>query len=120
MAGYTPFEFASPKSYSDWTQYAGFDRTTGDFGIPPPPEEQKRLFAEGETPSWSGLADKIIAPIKNAYGQLSNAGTSLGQGDIPGAVKALQTQPHQQPQSQPFQPIDTTPTEPVFGTKFHG
>ena len=114
MAGYTPFEFASPKSYSDWTQYAGFDRTTGDFAIPPPAEETKSLFGKDETPSLSGLADKIIAPIKNAYGQLSNAGTSLGQGDIPGAVKALQKQP------QPFQPIDTTPTEPVFGTKFHG
>jgi len=114
MAAYAPFEFASPKSYSDWAQYAGFDRITGDFGIPPPAEETKSLFGKDETPSLSGLADKIIAPIKNAFGQLSNAGTSLGQGDIPGAVKALQKQP------QPFQPIDTTPTEPVFGTKFHG
>ena len=114
MAGYTPFEFVSPKSYSDWTQYAGFDRTTGDFGIPPPAEEQKSLFDEGETPSFSGLVDKITQPVKNAFGQISNAGTSLGQGDIPGAIKALQKQP------QPFQPIDTTPTEPVFGTTFHG
>ena len=88
------FQFAQP-NFGDWASYAGFDRTTGetDFGIPPPTKEPT-VDASGkpiEPPKNLGeYFDRKVQPIKNAYNQLTAAGSELGKGNVMNAYNTMQ------------------------------
>jgi len=90
----TSFQFAQPK-FGDWASYAGFDRTTGetDFGIPPR-ESLANKDASGnpiEPPKTLGeYFDRKVAPIKNAYNQLTAAGSELSKGNVMNAYNTMQ------------------------------
>jgi hypothetical protein len=76
------FQFASPSNYSDWANYAGFDRTTG--------EQKSYAPSEGIAPTnISEFMDQAIAPVENKMQKMSGIATNIGQGNMSGAYQAI-------------------------------
>jgi hypothetical protein len=105
------FEFASPSGFSDWTKYAGFDRTTGMLGSAPTSLSDQPVEPIS---SLSDLGQKIIAPVANTFNKLSAVGSSLSSGDMAGAYNAFN-----QSASSFGTPTDTTPKHD-FSTRWGG
>jgi hypothetical protein len=93
MANNSAFKFSSPATYSDWANYAGFDRTTGEIGgsqaaVPPPQTMDQRLeSAQGKL--------SAIAPAMQ----------QLGQGNITQAVGMMRGQSSPQGAAVPGAPM---------------
>ena len=76
------FQFASPSNYSDWANYAGFDRTTG--------EQKSYAPSEGIAPTnISEFMDQAIAPVENKMQKMSGIATNISQGNMSGAYQAI-------------------------------
>lgn len=93
MATNNAFQFASPKSYGDWANYAGFDRTTGEIGgqtaVPPPQSMDQRLeSAQGKLSAIAPAMQQLgQGNITQAVGMVRNP--SSPQGSVaPGAQMA--------------------------------
>lgn len=94
------FDFASPGQYSDWAQYAGFNRTTGEV-------EGMRPAEQGVAPpaNLTEMLNKRLAPVQSVVGAVAPAMGQLASGDVMGAANtvkqarnpAQQTMPMQQP-----------------------
>lgn len=94
------FDFASPGQYSDWAQYAGFNRTTGEV-------EGMRPVEQGVAPpaNLTEMLNKRLAPVQSVVGAVAPAMGQLASGDVMGAANtvkqarnpAQQTMPMQQP-----------------------
>jgi len=68
--------FGNPKSFVDWTKYAGFDPNKPMIGVAPP--------------ATGGMAP--IAPTMAQVGQrITDVGAQLGQGNFMNAVKTFQS-----------------------------
>ena len=105
MASSFDFGYGNPSNFSDWAQYAGFDRKTGqiaptslDAGIAPP-ETFGELFEQKVAKPFSNA----VQNVQSFGANISNAANQLGQGNGMGAVNAVrdvrpvqQTQPVQQ------------------------
>jgi hypothetical protein len=89
------FDFANPSSFSDWANYAGFDRTTGEIqstaptGIAPPQ-------------NFSELVNQRMQPAQQMIAGMGTAAGQVGQGNFTQALgtvrKARQpVAPGQQP-----------------------
>lgn len=80
------FDFASPKAFSDWTQYAGFNRNTGQIEPPAAP-------VQGVAPpqSLSELAQQKFSNVSNMMGAVAPAIAQLGQGNVMGAVETMRS-----------------------------
>jgi|APCry1669188910_1035180.scaffolds.fasta_scaffold09207_2 hypothetical protein len=98
------FQFSSPSNYSDWANYAGFDRTTG---------EQKSYAPEGGVAptNISEFMDQAIAPAQQKMDMLSGVASNIGQGNMSGAYNAFKPKPMQK-----LAPVGT-PVNDGFG--FH-
>ena len=89
------FGFGAPDNYSDWAQYAGMDRKTGDFAatpagtaVPPPATTMQELYQQ-----------KVVAPIQSTVGKVQsgistvkNSVNQLSQGNVVGAVTGASAQ----------------------------
>jgi hypothetical protein len=89
------FQFKSPTSYGDWASYAGFNRVTGarDFNpaVEPPPDTTDASGKPIEPPKNLGeYFDRQIQPAKNAFNQLSSAGSQILQGNVMNAYNTMQ------------------------------
>jgi hypothetical protein len=95
MAGYGAFQFASPAQFSDWAQYAGLDRNTGEVaaqaapqGVAPPEDLQ------GYMNQRLGSVQNKMAAIPGALQQASQGNVAKAVGMIRGAStqsNAMQT-----------------------------
>ena len=76
------FQFASPNTYSDWANYAGFDRTTG---------EQKSYVPEGGVAptNMSEFMNQAIAPVQQKMDKLNGVASNISQGNMSGAYQAF-------------------------------
>jgi len=94
------FDFASPNQYGDWTQYAGFNRTTGEV-------EGMKAAQQGVAPPES-LGDYMgqkLGSLSGMAGAVAPAMAQLGTGNVMGAMNTMkqarnpaqQTMPTQQP-----------------------
>jgi len=96
------FQFASPGNFSDWANYAGFDRVSG--------EQQGYAPTGGVAPTnISEFMSQAIAPAQEKMNMLSNVATNIGQGNMTGAYNAMKTKPMQK-----LPPIGT-PVNDGFG-----
>jgi hypothetical protein len=79
------FQFGSPSDYSDWANYAGFDRKTG--------EQEAFKPSEGVAPpsSVSEYLTQAIAPATKKMSTISNAMDNIGQGSMVGAYQAFKS-----------------------------
>jgi hypothetical protein len=85
------FQFATPGAYSDWANYAGFDRTTG--------EQQGYAPTGGVAPTnLSDFMSQAIAPAQQKMDMLSGVASNLSQGNMSGAYNSLK---NKQPQKAP-------------------
>jgi hypothetical protein len=80
MAGNSAFDFASPAKYSDWANYAGFNRTTGEIegmssqaGVPPPENLQ-------------GYMNQRLGSMQNKLSAIAPAVQQASQGNVMKAV----------------------------------
>jgi len=80
MTGNGVFEFASPKNYGDWANYAGFNRTTGEIegmssqaGVPPPE-------------SLQGYMNQRLGSVQNKLSAIAPAMQQVSQGNVMKAV----------------------------------
>jgi len=80
------FQFKDPGSYGDWAKYAGFDRTTGNFGSAPPTDPNKPVEPVS---SLSDIGQQMIAPITNTWNKISAVGSALGGGNMVDAYNAM-------------------------------
>lgn len=81
------FQFASPSNYSDWANYAGFDRTTG---------EQSNYVPGAVSPTnLSEFVNQAVAPAQQKMNMLTGVVSNLSQGNMMGAYNAYKpkTQP---------------------------
>lgn len=105
MAGSFDFGYGNPSNFSDWAQYAGFDRKTGqivpsgDTGVAPP-ETFGELFEQKVAKPFSGA----VQSVQSFGSNMSNAATQLGQGNGMAAVNAARGVKPSQPAPQPTQP----------------
>lgn len=78
------FDFASPSQYSDWAQYAGFNRTTGEVeGMQAPQKGVAPPENIGDYMSQRfGSAQTAIGAIVPAMGQLAT-------GNVIGAANTM-------------------------------
>jgi len=79
------FQFGSPSDFSDWANYAGFDRKTG--------EQESFKPSEGVAPP-SSVADYLtqaVAPVQQKMGMISNVMGNIGQGNMAGAYQAFKS-----------------------------
>ena len=89
------FQFKSPTSYGDWATYAGFDRTTGttDFGGGIEPPRSPTIDESGkpiEPPkNLSEYFDRKVQPVKDAWNQISAAGSQFSQGNVMNAYNTM-------------------------------
>lgn len=94
------FDFASPNQYGDWTQYAGFNRTTGEV-------EGMRAPQQGVAPpeNIGDYMNQRLGSASGMAGAVAPAMAQLGSGNVMGAVNTMkqarnpaqQTMPTQQP-----------------------
>ena len=79
------FQFGSPSDYSDWANYAGFDRKTG--------EQEAFKPSEGVAPPSTAAEylTQAIAPIQQKMGMMSSAMNNAGKGNMIGAVQAFKS-----------------------------
>lgn len=86
MKQYGAFKFAPPKRFSDWTKYAGFDRTTG--AVP----------GGAVAPAFGMMP---VAPNEpNLQQKLANVGTAMqqvSQGNLSQAYNTMTNKPAVQP-----------------------
>jgi hypothetical protein len=97
------FQFSSPSEYSDWANYSGFNRKTGELeaptqsGVAPPTD-------------FSSYLDQRTQPIMDKFNAYSNIAKQVGNGDISGAFATYQNrnapQPAQMPSVPPPAPAD--------------
>jgi hypothetical protein len=96
------FQFASPSNYSDWANYAGFDRKTG--------EQQGYAPSGGVAPTnISDFMSQAIAPAQQKMDMLSGVAANIGQGNMTGAYNAMKQKPMQN------MPSMGTPVNNAFG-----
>jgi hypothetical protein len=83
MAGNGAFQFSSPSSFSDWANYAGFNRTTGEIegmssqaGVPPPE-------------SLQGLISQRLGSAQSKIGAIAPAMQQAGQGNVMKAIGTM-------------------------------
>lgn len=78
------FDFASPGQYSDWAQYAGFNRTTGEV-------EGMRPVEQGVPPpgNLSEMVNQKLAPVQGVVGAVAPAMAQLGTGNVMGAANTM-------------------------------
>jgi len=96
------FDFASPSQFSDWAQYAGFNRNTGEVegnqntqqAIKPP--ENFGDYMNQRMGSAEGMANAVVPAM-----------AQLGQGNVMGAVNTVRQarNPAQQTTTSPIQQI---------------
>lgn len=102
MRQYGGFKFAPPRGFSDWTKYAGFDRTTG-------------MVPGGVAPSF-GMLPVAPSDSRTLQQQLSDAGTAvqqLSQGNVSQAYNTMVGQAPAVPQTaQPQTQQQTQPEAP--------
>ena len=75
------FDFSSPSEYSDWANYAGFNRKTGEIDNVP----------SGAISPTDSLIENPLDKITKTFDTISNIGSSIGSGDIKGAISAYKT-----------------------------
>jgi hypothetical protein len=112
------FQFSSPSEYSDWANYSGFNRKTG---------EQEAPTQSGVAPptDFSSYLDQRTQPIMDKFNAYSNIAKQVGNGDISGAFATYQNRnaptPTQVPSSAPPPPssdisgFEKPFTPPTFG-----
>lgn len=78
------FDFASPSQYSDWAQYAGFNRTTGEV-------EGLRPVEQGVPPpgNLSEMINQRLGSVQGVIGAVAPAMGQLGTGDVMGAANTM-------------------------------
>lgn len=81
MRQYGGFKFSSPKGYSDWAKYAGFDRSTGTVPGGIAPGGGMLPVA----PSGASSGTDLMQQITNA----GNAMQQLGQGNVSQAYNTM-------------------------------
>lgn len=95
MATSFDFGYANPNNFSDWANYAGFDRKTGTMAAPSadlgvaPPETFGELFEQKVAKPFSNTLQNVQTFGTN----MSNAATQLGQGNAMGAFNASRGKP---------------------------
>ena len=92
------FDFSSPSQYSDWAQYAGFNRTTGEI-------EGMRPAEQGIAPpgNLSEMLSQRLAPVQGVVGAVAPAMAQLGSGNVMGAVNTVKQARNPAQQSTPLQ-----------------
>ena len=107
MASSFQFGYADPSNFSDWANYAGFDRKTGqmtssssDAGVPPP-----ETFGELFDQKVANPFNKAVQGVQAVGTNLSNATTQLGQGNVMTAVNTARG----------VKPVQQQPTQPTLG-----
>lgn len=92
------FDFSSPSQYSDWAQYAGFNRNTGEI-------EGMRPVEQGVPPpgNLSEMLNQRLAPVQGVVGAVAPAMAQLGSGNVMGAVNAVKQARNPAQQSTPLQ-----------------
>lgn len=107
------FDFASPSQFSDWAQYAGFNRTTGEI-------EGMQAPQQGVAPP-ENLGDYMGQRLGNASGMASAiapAVAQLGTGNVMGAVNTMRQA--RNPAQQVAKPTEQQPA-PIMGYDYtHG
>jgi hypothetical protein len=80
MANNGVFQFSSPASYSDWANYAGFDRTTGEIG--------GAQASAGVAPpaSMQDYMGQRLGAVQNKLSAIAPAMAQAGQGNITQAI----------------------------------
>jgi hypothetical protein len=103
MAGNSAFQFASPKNYGDWANYAGFNRTTGEIegmssqaGIPPPE-------------SMQDYVNQKLGSAQNKLSAIAPAMQQLGQGNITKAAGMMRNPASPQGSVAPGAPMTPAP-----------
>lgn len=92
------FDFSSPSQYSDWAQYAGFNRNTGEI-------EGMRPVEQGVPPpgNLSEMLNQRLAPVQGVVGAVAPAIAQLGSGNVMGAVNTVKQARNPAQQSTPLQ-----------------
>ena len=92
------FDFSSPSQYSDWAQYAGFNRNTGEI-------EGMRPLEQGVPPpgNLSEMLNQRLAPVQGVVGAVAPAMAQLGSGNVMGAVNTVKQARNPAQQSTPLQ-----------------
>jgi len=92
------FDFSSPSQYSDWAQYAGFNRNTGEI-------EGMRPVEQGVPPpgNLSEMLNQRLAPVQGVVGAVAPAMAQLGSGNVMGAVNTVKQARNPAQQSTPLQ-----------------
>ena len=97
------FQFAAPSDYSDWANYSGFNRKTGEQEAP----DQNGIAPPSD---FSSYVDQRTKPIMDKFNAYSNIVKQVGNGDIAGAFTTYQNRnappPAQVPSSAPPPPAD--------------
>lgn len=109
MRQYGAFKFSSPRGYSDWTQYAGFDRKTGmvpggvapSAGLMPvaPGRSDGRTLQQQFTDAGAAIQQAAQGNFSQAYGTMFGQQTPAKP-----AVPTPPVLPTQQPQPQAEDP----------------
>jgi hypothetical protein len=87
------FQFAPPSNYSDWANYAGFDRKTGEQqsfsgGIAPSADTSSGI----EPPkSLNEFFQRKMEPVTNTYNKLTAAAGEAGKGNFSNAYNTMKT-----------------------------
>lgn len=97
------FQFAAPSDYSDWANYSGFNRKTGEQEAP----DQNGIAPPSD---FSSYVDQRAQPLMNKFNAYSNIANQVGNGDIAGAFASYQNRnaltPVDVPSSAPPPPAD--------------
>lgn len=78
------FDFASPGQYSDWAQYAGFNRNTGEVEGMQAPQQG---IAPPET--MGDYMSQRLGSVQGAIGAVAPAVTQLATGNVMGAANTM-------------------------------
>jgi hypothetical protein len=92
------FDFSSPSEYSDWANYAGFNRKTGEIDSVP----------SGAIAPTDSLLTNPLNSISKTFDKISNIGSSLNSGNIQGAISAYKNRNNISSQPVPPTPTDMT------------
>jgi hypothetical protein len=105
MANNSFFKFSSPASYSDWANYAGFDRTTGEIG--------GAQASAGVAPpaSMQDYVSQKLGTVQNKLSAIAPAMAQAGQGSITQAIGTMRNPAVPNAPVAPGAPA--TPTAPV-------